>query len=121
MVRSAIILLVCSAAVAAAQDHSPLPDSGQRGVMFGAYMDVGYLYSPLHPEPNEWRYKGTTPRLNAVAVNNATVAVFKPTSDTSRFGYMIGLQIGHDVENQIPEEGGLPAGKGSARAHNVST
>jgi len=109
MIRSVIIVVVLAAAAAAAQDHSPLPDTGQRGIVLGAYMDVGYLFSFTQPEPNEWRYKGTTPRLNAIAVNNATVALFKPTSDSSRFGFMVGLQIGDDVENQIPEDGGLAA------------
>ena len=107
MIRSVIIVLILAAAAAAAQDHSPLPDTGQRGIILGAYMDVGYLYSFTRPDPNEWRFKGTSTRLNAVAVNNATVALFKPTSDTSRFGFMIGLQAGDDVENQIPEEGGF--------------
>ena len=107
MRRSVIILLLCSAVIAAAQDHSPIPSPGARGILLGAYVDAGYLYAFNQPDPREWRYKGTSSRLNTVALNNATVVLYKPTSDTSRFGFMIGFQGGEDVLNQIPDEGGL--------------
>ncbi len=109
--RAAWCLLVCVSmllrtSIALAQDpdlERPATESSQPGdtttaLGGGAYLDLAYALSNNRPANHEWRSKSTTPTVDRVALNNATVWLKKRSSSSSRWGFGAGLQVGKDVD-----------------------
>jgi hypothetical protein len=86
-------LCLCAPAAAEAQTA----DSASLGG--GVYLDVAYLLSDNHPENHQWRTKGTTPIVDRLEINNATLWAGKRSTSDSRWGFQFGVQAGEDVDN----------------------
>jgi hypothetical protein len=97
--QSLLSLILALAGTAwAAAGRAQEPDSGR--LVGGAYLDVAYLLSDNRPANHLWRSKATSPIVDRVELNNATLwAEKRPTTD-SRWGFHLGLQAGEDVDNQ---------------------
>ena len=100
-VGAALIWLCLCAPVAA---EAQTADSASLGG--GIYLDVAYLLSDNQPENQQWRAKATTPVVDRVALNNATLWGGRRSTSESRWGYQLGVQAGEDVDNlESPEAG----------------
>jgi hypothetical protein len=72
----------------------------------GAYLDVAYLLSDNQPANQLWRTKATTPIVDRLALNNATLWGEKSSTSDSRWGFRLGVQAGEDVDNLVSSEAG---------------
>lgn len=75
----------------------------------GGYLDVAYLLSDNEPANHLWRTKGTTPIVDRLELNNATLWAGKRSTSESRWGFHLGLQAGKDVDNLESAEAGSSA------------
>lgn len=72
----------------------------------GIYLDVAYLLSDNKPDNHEWRTTATTPIVDRLELNNATLWAGKRSTSDSRWGFQLGVQAGEDVDNlESPEAG----------------
>lgn len=100
-----LIALALSATRALGQSVAQEVDSPPVGG--GAYLDVAYLMSDNEPANNLWRSKGTTPIVDRLELNNATLWTGKRSTSLSRLGFQFGVQAGEDIDNlESPEAGG---------------
>jgi hypothetical protein len=96
-------LSLCAPAVVEAQT------ADSAGLGGGVYLDVAYLLSDNQPENQQWRTKATTPIVDRVALNNATLWGGRRSTSESRWGYQLGVQAGEDVDNLVSSEAGSSA------------
>ena len=86
----------------ALQAVTAAPSFGQSAVdpvpafQWGAFLDIAYLGDPNVPANHLFRNRGTTPRVNAIAVNMAASWVRKAVSDSSRWGIELTAHGGED-------------------------
>jgi hypothetical protein len=72
----------------------------------GVYLDVAYLLSDNRPANHLWRSKGTTPIVDRIELNNATLWGEKRPTTESRWGFRLGFQAGEDIDNQASASAG---------------
>ena len=65
---------------------------------YGAFIDLGRLFSSTSPSNHLFRNRGTTPRLDKWDLNMTGAYVKKAASETSRAGVELTVQEGHDSE-----------------------
>jgi hypothetical protein len=63
---------------------------------YGGFVDLGYLLDFNHPSNHLFRNRGTTPRVDEVDLNMASVYVRKDVSKESRWGMELAAQAGED-------------------------
>jgi len=80
-----------------AQSASP-PDQTAIMWQYGAFIDVGRLFSSTSPSNHLFRNRGTTPRLDKWDLNMTGAYLKKPPSESSRGGVELTVQEGHDSE-----------------------
>jgi len=90
-------LVVLTGARAAAQSASP-PDQSSIAWQYGAFIDVGRLFSSTSPSNHLFRNRGTTPRLDEWDLNMTGAYLKKAPSDSSRVGVELTVQEGKDSE-----------------------
>jgi len=98
--------MLLSSSIALAQDpgsdrpatESSLTEDTTKVIGGGAYLDFAYALSNNRPANHGWRSKSTTPDVDRLVLNNATVRLKKRPSDGSRWGFNVGLQAGKDVD-----------------------
>ena len=95
-------------AIAASASHAQIYDRGESGIppriIWGGYLDIGYLDSSTRPSNHGWRTKSTTSVLDRLRINNASVALQRGPSLDSPWGYQVGLQAGIDIDGLVPAE-----------------
>jgi len=93
--RMAAVVLV--AARASAQSASP---ADQRSIewQYGAFIDIGRLFSSTSPSNHLFRNRGTTPRVDEWDLNMTGAYLKKAPSESSRVGVELTVQDGHDSE-----------------------
>ena len=64
----------------------------------GAFADTGYVNDFNSPANHLFRSRGTTPRVDEVDVNMASVYFSKPARSTSRWGVQLAVQGGKDSD-----------------------
>lgn len=93
-------LIVATARPADAQT----PDSSSQNQppsiawQYGAFIDVGRLFSSTSPSNHLFRNRGTTPRLDKWDLNMTGAYLKKLPSESSRAGVELTVQEGHDSE-----------------------
>jgi hypothetical protein len=102
-----LIALALSATRALGQSVAQEVDSPPVGG--GAYLDGAYLASDNEPANHLWRSKGTTPIVNRLELNNATLWAGRASTRDSRWGFQFGVQAGEDVDNLESVEAGNSA------------
>jgi hypothetical protein len=65
---------------------------------YGAFLDVGALFDSNSPSNHLFRNRGTTPRVDELAVNMTAAYLRKTASESSRIGVEVTLQTGKDSE-----------------------
>jgi len=65
---------------------------------YGAFIDVGRLFSSTSPSNHLFRNRGTTPRLDTWDLNMTGAYLKKAPSESSRTGAEFTVQEGHDSE-----------------------
>jgi hypothetical protein len=90
--------LVC-AVFASPQTLAAQPQAGANPPwQLAAFVDVGVLGDLNHPSNHLFRNRGTTPRVDELALNMAGVAAKKVPSDVSRWGTELTIHAGRDSE-----------------------
>jgi Putative beta-barrel porin-2, OmpL-like. bbp2 len=92
-----LALIVLTAARASAQSASP-PDQGSIEWQYGAFIDVGRLFSSTSPSNHLFRNRGTTPRVDKWDLNMTGAYLKKVPSESSRAGVELTVQEGRDSE-----------------------
>jgi len=90
-------VVVLAAARASAQSASP-PDRRSIAWQYGAFIDVGRLFSSTSPSNHLFRNRGTTPRLDEWDLNMTAAYLKKAASETARLGVEVTVQEGRDSE-----------------------
>jgi hypothetical protein len=75
------------------EQHNQAPEARW---LYGGFMDIGYLLDFNHPSNHLFRSHGTTPRVDEVKLNMATIYLKKDASRKSRWGMELTLQAGED-------------------------
>src|SRR4026209_1351624 len=90
-------LMTATASPAAAQTASP---SDQQPVewQYGAFIDIGRLFSSTSPSNHLFRNRGTTPRVDTWDLNMTGAYLKKAPSESSRAGVELTEQEGRDSE-----------------------
>jgi len=65
---------------------------------YGAFVDIGALYTSNSPSDHLFRNRGTTPRVNEIDLNMGAAYVRKVPSEMSRVGVEATVQDGKDSE-----------------------
>src|SRR5215475_12289819 len=63
---------------------------------YGGFVDLGYLLDFNHPSNHLFRNRGTTPRVDEVDLNMASVYIRKDVAKESRWGMELTAQAGED-------------------------
>src|SRR6266496_5849918 len=82
------------AAAQSALTPAPSPIAWQ----YGAFIDVGRLFSSTSPSNHLFRNRGTTPRVDEWNVNMTAAYLKKAPSESSRAGVELTIQEGRDSE-----------------------
>ena len=90
-------VVVLAAARASAQSASP-PDRRSIEWQYGAFIDVGRLFSSTSPSNHLFRNRGTTPRVDEWDVNMTGAYLKKSPTESSRVGVELTVQEGKDSE-----------------------
>ena len=90
-------VVVLTAARASAQSVSP-PDQRSIEWQYGAFIDVGRLFSSTSPSNHLFRNRGTTPRVDEWDLNMTGAYLKKVPSESSRAGVELTVQEGRDSE-----------------------
>jgi len=90
-VAMSVLVVVCGATTAAAQDQPPQ-------WQLGASIDVGALVDSNSPDNHLFRNRGTTPRVDELDVNMAAAYLRKTPSEESRLGVELTAQAGEDTK-----------------------
>ena len=91
-----VVLAVTTARSAAAQ--TPPPAQSSIEWQYGAFIDVGRLFSSTSPSNHLFRNRGTTPRVDKWDLNMTGAYLKKAPSESSRVGVELTVQEGHDSE-----------------------
>jgi hypothetical protein len=81
-----------------AQTPSAPAESSSVSWQYGAFVDVGRLFSSTSPSNHLFRNRGTTPRVDEWALNMTGAYLRKAPSESSRTGVELTLQGGRDSE-----------------------
>jgi len=81
-----------------AAQSTPPPAQIPIAWQYGAFVDVGHLFSSTSPSNHLFRNRGTTPRLDKWDLNMTGAYLKKPPSESSRAGVELTVQEGHDSE-----------------------
>jgi Putative beta-barrel porin-2, OmpL-like. bbp2 len=92
-----LALVVLTAVRASAQSASP-PDQHPIEWQYGAFIDVGRLFSSTSPSNHLFRNRGTTPRVDEWDLNMTGAYLKKAPSESSRWGVELTGQEGRDSE-----------------------
>ncbi|MHC4940678.1 MAG: outer membrane beta-barrel protein [Planctomycetota bacterium] len=76
-------------------------------LQYRLYADGAYAWSSTRPANNTWRTKGTTWRLDELALNLAMAQAWKDPTADSRWGFELGAQAGRDSELAVPDENAI--------------
>jgi len=90
-------LMTATALPAAAQTAS-LSEQQPVDWQYGAFIDVGRLFSSTSPSNHLFRNRGTTPRVDRWDLNMTGAYLKKVPSEASRAGIELTVQEGHDSE-----------------------
>ena len=97
----AVLTLAVAPAVASAQTAqtpSAPAESSPVSWQYGAFVDVGRLFSSTSPSNRLFRNRGTTPRVDEWDLNMAGAYLTKAPSESSRTGVELTVQEGRDSE-----------------------
>jgi hypothetical protein len=89
---AAVALLVGLVRPADAQAPPPQPTPW----LYGGFIDVAALFDTNSPANHLFRNRGTTPRVDELAVNMTAAYFKKTTTESSRVGIEVTLQTGRD-------------------------
>lgn len=97
------VLTVISPRPAGAQSpdrspQSPPPSDASAEWQYGAFVDVGRLFSSTSPSNHLFRNRGTTPRVDTWDLNMIGAYLKKTPHESSRIGVELTMQEGHDSE-----------------------
>jgi hypothetical protein len=92
-----LALVVLTAVRTSAQSASP-PDQHPIEWQYGAFIDVGRLFSSTSPSNHLFRNRGTTPRVDEWDLNMTGAYLKKAPSESSRWGVELTGQEGRDSE-----------------------
>jgi putative OmpL-like beta-barrel porin-2 len=99
---SAVFSLVATPAVVSAQTAAtpnPPAEVSPSAWQYGAFIDVGRLFSSTSPSNHLFRNRGTTPRLDEWDLNMTAAYLRKAPSESSRAGVELTVQGGKDSES----------------------
>jgi len=92
-----LALVFLTAAGVSAQSASP-PDQSAIAWQYGAFIDVGRLFSSTSPSNHLFRNRGTTPRVDEWDLNMTGAYLKRAPSESSRIGVELAVQEGKDSE-----------------------